>query len=380
MCVKMFIVGDFCPFNEHLDDSLLSESSVFGVQLRKVISNADISILNLETPLTNSSSKLNKTGPCIKSDPQWAGLVNEVGFTGATLANNHIMDYGKDGLDDTITALRNNSIEFVGAGTALEQASKPLIFERNNMRIGFLNFADREYSIAGKESPGANPIDAIQNYYSIKKCRGQLDYLFVIVHGGHEYIEYPSKSFRDLLRFYADCGASAVVAHHSHVVSGYEVYHNVPIFYSLGNFYFAWDSKKPESWYRGLGVVFTLMEGNVCFNVIPICSDSSGKSVEIASDAVARSISDSINIINETIANDDLLTSWWDKYYENNPYNRLFEFFGIKRVGRVIISRTRWAHKYLFSEKRLKRLYHLLNCDSYRDHMIQVLKRRLGYN
>jgi len=377
--MNIFIFGDFCPYDFSSRIQKRAKSFI-GEQLYKQISSAEISILNLETPLTLSMNKLDKTGPCIRTNPIWAELIKNAGFGYVTLANNHIMDYGTQGLRDTLSVLQKHSIGYVGAGESLEQASKPLIIQRDSLKIGLLNFADHEYSIAGNDSPGANPIDIIKNYYAIKQCKSQVDFLFVIVHGGHEYIEYPGLYYRDLLRFYADSGASAVVSHHTHIVSEYEIYNDVPIFYSLGNFYFPWDGNKPDFWYRGIGVEFTIADNMLSFEIIPTTFKNDDNTVEIADEGEANIILRRLTETNKMITNDEMLRNWWDGYYRDNALNRILEFYGTRKVGRLIVRRNKWAQNYLFNRIKLRRLYHLLNCESYRDHMKQVLKRILGYN
>ena len=130
----------------------------------------------------------------------------------------------------------------VGAGDNLQQASKPLYIKIKNKTIAILNFAEQEFSVAGKNTAGANPLNIIDNYHSIQDAKQQADILLVIVHGGHEGYPLPSPRMVQTYRFFAEIGASVVVGHHTHCASGFEVYHGVPIFYSLGNFIFDYNS------------------------------------------------------------------------------------------------------------------------------------------
>jgi poly-gamma-glutamate capsule biosynthesis protein CapA/YwtB (metallophosphatase superfamily) len=76
-------------------------------------------------------------------------------------------------------------------------------------------------------------MDIIDNANQIKEAKATHDKVIVIVHGGHEYYNLPSPRMQKQYRFYADQGADFVVGHHTHCISGYEVYNGVPIYYSL---------------------------------------------------------------------------------------------------------------------------------------------------
>jgi len=161
-----------------------------------------------------------------------------------TLANNHILDYGAKGLSDTFETLKQNKIDYVGAGNNLKEAAQPLTLEKDGQRIAILNFCENEWSIAEEDKPGANPMDIIENTNQIKAAKATHDKVICIIHGGHEYYHLPSPRMQKQYRFYVDNGADAIVGHHTHCVGGYEVYNDVPIIYSLGNFLFIKPSKK----------------------------------------------------------------------------------------------------------------------------------------
>ena len=115
--------------------------------------------------------------------------------------------------------------------------------------IAIINFCENEWSIAEEDSAGANPMDFIDNANQIREAKAVHDK--VIVHGGHEYYNLPSPRMQKQFRFYADQGADIVIGHHTHCISGNEVYNGVPIYYSLGNFLFTKNNTN-EDWYTGL--------------------------------------------------------------------------------------------------------------------------------
>jgi len=116
--LSMLSCGDFAPRRRFENVTLENGAEVFGA-LRGDISDSDISFLNLETPLCTSIRPINKSGPAIPADPGCIRAVSEAGFTVAGLANNHIMDYGPDGLASTIEACESHGLLYCGAGSNL---------------------------------------------------------------------------------------------------------------------------------------------------------------------------------------------------------------------------------------------------------------------
>jgi poly-gamma-glutamate capsule biosynthesis protein CapA/YwtB (metallophosphatase superfamily) len=111
--MEILITGDFCPinsFSKALDDPRFVD------EVRKISKGADLSITNLECPLTDKESPINKTGPALKAPLYLASSIHQLGFNLVTLANNHIMDYECEGLKSTFDELKNNNIPYIGAG------------------------------------------------------------------------------------------------------------------------------------------------------------------------------------------------------------------------------------------------------------------------
>ena len=159
-----------------------------------------------------------------------------------TLANNHILDFGPEGITDSIKALDGAGIRHVGAGENREQAERLEILEVNGKRIGFLG-TSRVYMsadwAAGPEHPGVfSTYDPARAVEAIKTARGQCDYLVVYVHWGVERETEPKDYQRAMGHQYIDAGADLVIGSHPHVLQPVEYYNGKPIVYSLGNFVF----------------------------------------------------------------------------------------------------------------------------------------------
>lgn len=236
---KIIITGDCCPGIGRVEETAIKgdAASIFG-EFLPMIKDAGLAITNLESPLLKMGKKITKTGPAIKSPPESIELLEKAGFDLVTLANNHIMDFGKEGLESTLKTCRNAGIETVGAGTLPEEIKKNYYFELDEKKISVINMAENEFGTSQYGSPGGNSLNPVDNYYAISEAKKKSDRVIVIVHGGHEHITLPSPRMKKEFRFFVDAGADAVICHHSHCISGYEVYNDAPIFYGIGNFLF----------------------------------------------------------------------------------------------------------------------------------------------
>ncbi len=157
-----------------------------------------------------------------------------------TLANNHIGDYGEQGIIDTLAALRQNGIGVSGAGYNLRQARTPHIVKIDGRSFAFLSYSNTfpKSFYAGKTKPGTAP-----GYYSyvtrdIGKAREQYDHVIVSFHWGGESMSAPKDYQKELGRLAIDHGADVVIGHHPHVLQGAERYQDGVIYYSLGNYAF----------------------------------------------------------------------------------------------------------------------------------------------
>ncbi len=243
--IRVTVTGDLYP-----DPSLLLSRNLLA-EIESILSDSDLVITNLECPLTTATGRIKKSGPYLKANTGSGKLLQAIKVNLVSLANNHLMDFGREGFNDTIDALRALGIPYTGAGRNLAEASQPYVREIRGTRIAVINVTQNEFSIAREDAPGANPIDPINNFYQIERAKAESDHQIVIVHAGIEGYPYPTPGLQKLYRFYASLGVDAVIGHHSHCIGGYEVFNNVPIFYSLGNFMFN-EPGNPPSWYEGL--------------------------------------------------------------------------------------------------------------------------------
>lgn len=268
--MNLLIAGDFVPQYRTLSEIEQGNySSVFGC-VKKIVEDCDYSILNLEAPIVYSQSQpIKKTGPNLRAPINTIDAIKYAGFKGVTLANNHFYDYGNEGVEDSLKVLKNSNIDFVGAGHTAEEAAKVLYKQINSFKIAFINCCEHEYSIVSDKSYGANPLDPISVYNTIKVARKEADYVIVVVHGGIEEYQLPTPRMVKTYRFFVDAGADVVVNHHQHCYSGYEEYQGRPIIYGLGNFSFDRKSKRHSLWNEGFMLKLTFERSEIKFGLIP---------------------------------------------------------------------------------------------------------------
>jgi poly-gamma-glutamate synthesis protein (capsule biosynthesis protein) len=160
----------------------------------------------------------------------------------ASLANNHTMNYGVSGLQDTMQALKMSDILYLGAGNNDEEANSPVIIEQNGIKFGFLAYADRNILSTGYDATsnlaGVNPMDFDLLEKGIAEAKKQVQFVIILMHSGEEYTANANLKQINFAHKAIDLGADLVIGHHPHVVQNAEIYNGKYIFYSLGNFIF----------------------------------------------------------------------------------------------------------------------------------------------
>jgi len=261
-----------------------------------IISRAAFACGNLESPLTKralaEAPKGDRGGTIhLKGNPDFAFLLTEAGFDAVSVANNHIMDYGPAGLDDTLRYLDREEIKHAGAGADLAQALTPADVDLDGYKIRFLAFSGvppASYDAAAGK-PGVAPLDEATMLSAVAAAGAQANLVVVSLHWGDESMAYPSSEQVRLAHKLVDAGADVIVGHHPHVIQGVESYNGAVIAYSLGNFLF--DSRFPERHYSTLLTVeVSRSKGILGFRLIPIYIE--GTEPTVASGAAMQEFMD----------------------------------------------------------------------------------------
>lgn len=212
--------------------------------IKEIFDSADLAMINCENAITEANRKVLKKFN-FKMHPEQTEIFrrNKIGLV--TIANNHVYDYGKEGLLDTIVNLDKYGIEHVGAGANLEQARVPVEKIINGKKLFFLAYGN--YSPATATLPGVvyrNPAYVTED---IRRAKAKgADLVIVNFHWGAELSPHPTKSDQSLAHLAIDNGADIIIGHHPHVIQPVEIYKNKIIAYSLGNFIFGGNSSGPR--------------------------------------------------------------------------------------------------------------------------------------
>ncbi|MCI8799039.1 CapA family protein [Acetatifactor muris] len=238
--VKLLFVGD--TFIDNEKDSILEDI------LKETLQNCDVVCCNFEAPVKTELQKAAKEPGVKLSQPsRTVEILKQNGFNLFALANNHIMNYGLNGLKGTLNAINRLGIHFIGAGLTYEEAYRPFIFEKHGVRIGIINAAECQYgTIEQNFGQGGHAwIFSPQIYSAVLNLKQKCDRVILVCHAGLENVELPLPEWRQAYKNFIDIGVDIVIGHHPHVVQGWEKYREGVIFYSLGNF--IWDSDRVSS-------------------------------------------------------------------------------------------------------------------------------------
>lgn len=239
-------------------------------ELLSVTRGADVFMLNQEFPFGTTGEAMEDKQYTFRVDPKYVSILPELGTDIVTLANNHMLDFGRGPLTETLTALDGAGILHVGAGQNLQAASALKTIDVGGRTIGFLGatrvIPEHSWTASKSNSGLFTTYDPTKLVTEIQEAKKTCDYVVVYVHWGVERNTEPEDYQKSLARQYIDAGADAVIGAHPHVLQGIEYYQGKPIFYSLGNFIFA------NRTYETMMAELTVTDSSVNVRVIPCVS------------------------------------------------------------------------------------------------------------
>lgn len=237
--MRIYIGADLVPtdINKALFENGNGEALV-GKELYEILKQSDLNVFNLEVPLTDVETPIVKFGNNLIAPTKTIHGYKALEPIFLTLANNHSLDQGEEGLTSTLNLLKNQDIAHAGAGSSLKEAKKPFIFEKEGIRIGFYLCVEHEFTVASCHTMGANPFDVLESFDEVLALKEQCDYVIVLYHGGKEFYRYPSPMLQRYCRKFIDRGANLVICQHNHCVGSREDYNGGSIIYGQGNFIF----------------------------------------------------------------------------------------------------------------------------------------------
>jgi len=247
---RIVIAGDFCPREENSAD-VAARAGEITAKVKPFFDAADHRVLQWECAVTQRDTPIDKSGPNHRCSPGCVAFAEALGVDSVLLANNHTGDYGAPGVEDTLAAFRSAGIATVGAGMDERSAAEPLRFEAAGRGFSLFNACEHEFGVAWGGHPGANAMDPFDLARRIRAEKATGRTVVTALHGGHEHFPFPSPRMRSLFRFFAESGSDAVFNCHTHCPLGYEIWKDVPIVCSPGNFYFPGRASSLPVWYIG---------------------------------------------------------------------------------------------------------------------------------
>ena len=217
-------------------------------EVTSIFRDADAVVVNLECPLTDTVSPVNKKY-IFRGDARWAKDLKKVGITHAAMANNHTNDHGRRGLQATARHLADAGITPLGYGRNFSEQMSPVLVEKDGISVALFNATTLtiENWCRLDDKPGiAQPtedelLDEIGDFHS----KHPDTHIVVVLHWGVEFQPYPSIRQRALAHQLSEIGVSAIVGHHPHILQPIDTIGKMPVYYSIGNFVF--DQKNPKS-------------------------------------------------------------------------------------------------------------------------------------
>ena len=298
--------------------------------VEKVFKTKDILFGNLETALSHQGEKTKKA-VALSSFPENVRYLKDVDFDVLNIANNHILDCGTEGFDETLATLEKNGLNFIGANND-ESTSNHLLLEKNGIKFGFLGYATGRFKVPSGIC--INKLEGKKILTDIKSIKDECDFIVISLHWGTENVFYPSPKQMDFAHNLIDNGATLILGHHPHVVQGIEEYKDGLIAYSLGNFQFSPLLSKSKT---NSSIIFSIevdRNGIKGYEIIP---------VEIDNDFVPKpakgqkkdEILKFVCEISNKIGSDKISEKWWyeeiaEEYLSNNMNSYIVR---IKRYG-----------------------------------------------
>ena len=372
--VEILIAGDLIPNVKTLELIKKGKVTEFAPDVSEIIKQGDISIVNLETPLTKNKKPIEKLGYNFMAHSDNVELIKRLGFDTVTLANNHILDQDEQGVLDTINTCHAEGVKTVGAGKNLEDAKKPLIIDIKNKKVGIINLCEQEFSIATENSAGANPYNPINAYYQITDLKKKVEILIVLIHGGLEYHHIPLRAFKNQCKYMIDLGADVVVGHHTHYFSGFSYYKSKPMFFSLGNFY-SDSNRQDKNLYNSYLVRLKFSEKlNITHEIIGIEIEKDIPRIRLKTVDENNNICYEIESYNKIINSEKKLKKYW----------RSKSSCILKNYNRIINSKSKFVSRLKkrvpflnkVNDYQLLNVFNILRCQSHREAFLDSFQNR----
>jgi len=243
--MKIVIVGDVM-LGRLVNDYMRQVSpDYFWGDTLPLIMSADFSLINLECALTKSATPWTRTPKVFhfRADPAPAiAVLKAARISAVDLANNHVLDYETDGLQETLRTLRDAGIPCCGAGLNIHEAAAPAVVDVAGIRVAVIGATDNlpEW-LATTDTPGVNyveitPEGAARLAEAVRTARAAADLLILSLHWGPNMRQRPADAFIRFAHEMLDAGADIIHGHSAHIFQGLEIYRKKVIMFDTGDF------------------------------------------------------------------------------------------------------------------------------------------------
>ena len=275
--------------------------------LAELAGTADAFILNLESQLTTRPTALGTIGTSLKASPGAAGILSYLGVRAVTCANNHSLDYGPEGLEESAEVLERTGVAVTGIAGQGRDGGAVITVRR--IRVGLLGFSD-DWRVGENGVSWLRPVPHLPEQVKerISALRASADVVVVQLHWGYEWSMYPMRSQRDLARSYVEAGADLVVCHHAHVPMGIETWRGGAIAHGLGNLHFGPSGLgrhpfRNSSFALRAGIT---RSGVVTLEAVPVTTDGEGRTAP-ATGPAAEQIRNALGYLSSRLDQDRYL-------------------------------------------------------------------------
>ncbi|MGW3228251.1 CapA family protein [Kitasatospora sp. NPDC001095] len=236
--------------------------------ISRTLADADLSVLNLETAITGRGAPEPKTYT-FRTSPKALSVLKDSGVDVVSMANNHAVDFGADGLTDTLAAKDSSPIPVVGVGRNAKEAYAPYVTTVRGVKVAVVAASQVEDLTnqkwrAGANKPGiASALDVPALVKAVETAKQQAPVVLVYLHWGDEGKACPTGPQTTIAKKLAAAGATAVVGTHAHTMVGSGMLGNTYIGYGFGNFLWYGTSNYANSNETGVTTLTLTADGKV---------------------------------------------------------------------------------------------------------------------
>ncbi|MCR5196713.1 MAG: CapA family protein [Pseudobutyrivibrio sp.] len=304
--IVMDFTGDLCltdgvATTAYMDDQMNGINDCFSEDLLEEMRSADLLMINNEFAFTSRGAALFGKAYTFRANPFRVAYLKEIGVDLVSVANNHVFDYDETGFLDTLQTLENAGIPYVGAGRNIEEAKKPVYYIVGGKKIAIVAATQIERTLNyTKEATETTP-GVLKCLYpevfckTIKMAKNNADYVIVFPHWGTEGNANYGPDQVALARAFVEAGADVIIGGHTHCLQTVEFMDDVPIYYSLGNYWFSTTANMPAEYKTAVAQVRINPEGRIDTYLIP-CKFNAGVTSRLYSED--KTYSDIINSLN----------------------------------------------------------------------------------